>query len=97
MRIVSVCSSDGKSVRPSIPHVNGGMRTASRILSNAAHQRIPSGITNAVSSKLSRSDFVQWRKVGKGARLALLHFHQECIPTHADRDSNRCEKQQFSS
>ena len=65
MRIVSGRSSDGKSVRPSMPHVNGGRRTASRILSNAAHQRISSGITNAVSPKLSRSDFVQLGKVGK--------------------------------
>ena len=34
-------------------------------LSNAAYQRIPRSITSAVSSKLSRSDFVQLAKMGK--------------------------------
>jgi hypothetical protein len=42
-----------------------GWRTASRVLSNAAHQRIPSSMTRVISPKLSRSDFVQWGKLGK--------------------------------
>lgn len=36
-----------------------GRRTASHVLSDAAHQRIPSSMTHAVSPQLSRSDFVQ--------------------------------------
>ena len=44
--------------------VAGGWLTASRVLSNAAHQRIPFRMTRAVSPKLSRSDFVQLAKVG---------------------------------
>jgi hypothetical protein len=42
MGIVSVRSSDGKSVRLSMLHVNGGMRTVCRFLSNAAHESISS-------------------------------------------------------
>src|SRR5205807_7927725 len=44
-----------------------GRHTASHVLSDAAHQRIPSGMTSAVSPKLSRSDLVQLPKVGKEA------------------------------
>ena len=66
MRIVSVPSSHAKSVRPSLPSVNGDvwLGTVSHPLSNAAYQRIPPGITSAVSSKLSRSDFVQCLFIG---------------------------------
>ena len=59
MGIVLVRSSDSKSVRPSRLHVNGGRRTVCRVLSNAAHQSIPSRRTRVVSPKLSRSDLVQ--------------------------------------
>ena len=66
MRIVSDRSFNATSVRLSVLPVNNGVRPAhSLLLSNAAHQRIPRSITSAVSSKLSRSDFVQLAKVGK--------------------------------
>jgi hypothetical protein len=42
-----------------------GRHATSLFLSNAAHQRIPRSLTSSVSSKLSRSDFVQLAKVGK--------------------------------
>jgi hypothetical protein len=34
-----------------------------------AYLRIPRSLTSSVSSKLSRSDFVQWGKVGKSSLL----------------------------
>ena len=37
----------------------------SLLLSQVSHPRIPQSITSVVSSKLSRSDLVQWGKVGK--------------------------------
>ena len=41
-----------------------GQQATSRLLSNAAHQRIPRSITSSVSSKLSRSDFVLCPNLG---------------------------------
>ena len=60
MRIVSVRSFHAKSVRLSLPPVNGDVRrgTTFHPLSNAIYQRIPRSMISAVSSKLSRSDFV---------------------------------------
>jgi hypothetical protein len=46
-----------------------GRHVTSLLLSNVSHQRIPQSITSAVSSKLSRSDFVQWGKVGNNIFL----------------------------
>src|SRR4030095_2875558 len=48
-----------------------GRRTASHALSEAAHLRIPSDMTSAVSPQLSRSDLVQLVKVGKGWNSGL--------------------------
>jgi hypothetical protein len=60
MRLVLARSFHAKSVRPSLPAAHGDVRLdiAFHPLSNAAYQRIPRRMTNAVSSKLSRSDFV---------------------------------------
>ena len=43
----------------------------SLFLSNAVYQRIPRSITDLVSSKLSRSDFVQWPFIGKRKDIHL--------------------------
>jgi hypothetical protein len=73
MGIVSARSFHAKSVRPSLPSVNDGVRlgTTFRPLSNAAYQRIPRSMTSSVNSKLSRSDFVQagLSEVEKGKAL----------------------------
>jgi hypothetical protein len=71
MRIVLARSFHAKSMRTSLPSANGDVRldTVSRVLSNAAYQRLPRSMTSAVSSKLSRSDFVQLVKVGKNLFL----------------------------
>jgi hypothetical protein len=42
-----------------------GLHVTFLLLSNAAYQRIPRSMTSSVSSKLSRSGFVQLAKVGK--------------------------------
>jgi hypothetical protein len=70
MGIVSARSFHAKSVRPSLPSVNDGVRlgTTFRPLSNAAYQRIPRSMTSSVSSKLSRSDFVQDIRMLSGVR-----------------------------
>ena len=67
MRIVSDRSFHAKAYAyPCFPSMTVCRRHApSLLLSNAAHQRIPRSITSSVSSKLSRSDFVQLPKVGK--------------------------------
>jgi hypothetical protein len=60
IRIVLTHSFHVKNVRPSLPAVHGDVRLdiAFHPLSNAAYQRIPRRMTSAVSSKLSRRDFV---------------------------------------
>jgi hypothetical protein len=74
MRIVLARSFHAKSVRLSLPSVNDDMRlgTTFHPLSNTAYQRIPRSMTSAVSSKLSRSDFVHWGKVGQAGTTYVV-------------------------
>ena len=69
MGVVLARSFHAKSVYSSLPSVNGDVRlgTTFHPLSNVAYLRIPRSLTSSVSSKLSRSDFVQWGKVGKSS------------------------------
>jgi hypothetical protein len=76
MRIVSGRSSDRKSLRSSIPHVNGSRRAASCVLSNAVHENIRSVRTKSGQPKLSLSDFVQLLKVGKNLSLLAVYFRE---------------------
>ena len=53
--------------------VNDDVRldTAAHPLFNAVHQRILQSMTSSASSKLSRSDFVQWPFIGKRKDIHL--------------------------
>jgi hypothetical protein len=52
-----------------------GQQATALLLSNAAHQRIPRSITSSVSSKLSRSDFVQWGILGNLCKAVVSIGH----------------------
>ena len=61
-----------------------GRHVTSLLLSNVSPQRIPQSRTSAVSSKLSRSDFVQWGKVGHNIFLeGKIAFHSNSSCIHA--------------
>jgi hypothetical protein len=78
IRIVSARSLHEETLRASLGSVNGGMRPAytPRILSTVAHQGISSGMTHAVSQKLSRSDFVQCVFIGNWKVLRMGGYRQ---------------------